>query len=122
MNNKIFTYLVCCLGLIIPGCNNEDAVSPNVAQSEQQSILDKASKQGAGSRNGATQISGIGYFDPGDDCNDVARHLDWACHVRHRTGRGPSRLSLLFRRRVRVLTEWNLPRKRERTLCRHVQR
>ena len=56
MNNKIFTYLVCCLGLIIPGCNNEDAVSPTVAQSEQQSILDKASKQGAGSRNGATQI------------------------------------------------------------------
>ena len=69
MNNKIFTHLICCLALILPGCSSDDAVSPNVAQSEQQSILDKASKQGAGSRNGATQISGIGYFNPGDACN-----------------------------------------------------
>jgi hypothetical protein len=69
MNNKIFTHLMCCLALILPGCSNEDAVSPNVAQSEQHSILDKASKQGAGSRNGATQLSGIGFYDPNDACN-----------------------------------------------------
>ena len=69
MNNKIFTQLICSLALILPSCNNDDAVSPNVAQSEQQSILDKASKQGAGSRNGATQISGVGFYDPNDACN-----------------------------------------------------
>ena len=116
MNNKIFTYLVCCLGLIIPGCNNEDAVSPNVAQSEQQSVLDKASKQGAGSRNGATQISGIGFYNPGDACNlSLDTSIGLATYAIE-LDRGPSRLSLLFRLRVRVLTEWNLPRKRERTL------
>ena len=69
MKNKLFTQLICCLALIIPSCSNEDAVSPNVAQSEQQSTLDKASKKGASARNGATQISGIGYFDPTDACN-----------------------------------------------------
>jgi hypothetical protein len=69
MNNKIFTYLICCLGLIIPGCSNEDAVSPNVAQSDQKSILDKASKQEAGSRNGATQVSGLGFYDADDLCD-----------------------------------------------------
>ena len=84
MNNKIFTHLICCLALILPGCSNEDAVSPNVAQSEQQSILDKASKQGAGSRNGATQISGVGFFDR------VMMRLSAArgCHVRHSNDRG----------------------------------
>ena len=69
MKNKIFTHLICCLALIIPGCNNDDAVSPKVAQSEQESMLDKASRQGAGSRNGATQVSGIGFYDPNDACN-----------------------------------------------------
>jgi len=69
MNNKLFTQLICCLALILPGCSNEDAVSPNQAQSEQQSILDKAGKQGAGSRNGATQFSGVGLYVPDDECN-----------------------------------------------------
>ena len=78
MNNKIFTQLICCLALMLPGCSNEDAVSPNVAQSEQQSILDKASKQGAGSRNGATQISGVGLFDAADECGLSGS----GCHLR----------------------------------------
>jgi len=78
MNNKHFTQLIFCLALILPGCSNEDAVSPNVAQSDQQSILDKASKQGAGSRNGATQISGIGLFDAADECGSLGQGATFA--------------------------------------------
>ena len=77
MNNKIFTYLIGCLALIVPGCNNDD-VSPQVAQSEQESFSGKASKQGAESRRGATQISGVGLFDANDECNSLGQGATFA--------------------------------------------
>ena len=63
MNNKTFIYLIFCLALINPGCSKDNAVSQKSAQSEQVSDLSK----------GATQLSGVGFFDATDACNAASQ-------------------------------------------------
>jgi hypothetical protein len=68
MNNKIFTgviIVIIWLALILPGCNKDNPASQKVTQSEQVSVLKKA--------GGATQISGVGFFDATDECNSAGQ-------------------------------------------------
>jgi hypothetical protein len=70
MNTKIFTGLIICLVLLIPGCNKDDAVSEKLTQSEEESVLSKA--------GGATQLSGVGFFDATDECNSPGQGAAYA--------------------------------------------
>ena len=48
MNNKIFNYLIFCLGLFLILCySNDDSLSPNLAQCDQESLLGNAGERGA---------------------------------------------------------------------------
>ena len=62
MNNKIFISLIFGLALIL-GCSKDLPMSPELAQSDQGSVLGKAA--------GANQISGIGTYATTDECDDV---------------------------------------------------
>jgi len=70
MNNKTFVRLIFCLGVIIVSCNKDDAVSEELTLSEQGSVLMKA--------RGATQISGVGFFDATDACNSPGQGAAYA--------------------------------------------
>lgn len=61
MNNKNFVWLILCFGLIFPGCSKVETVSRDLKPSEQGSVLMKTA--------GASQISGVGYFDATDACH-----------------------------------------------------
>ena len=65
MNSKIFILFIFCLALII-GCGKDNTVTQAQSQqgsvsSNQESVSKKAS--------GATQLSGIGFFDAADACD-----------------------------------------------------
>lgn len=68
MNNKIFISLIFCSGLIIPGCNKDVSVVPELEQSKQQSALAKTS--------GATHISSVGVYAATGEC--TAETADYA--------------------------------------------
>ena len=71
MNNKTFVRLIFCLGLIILGCSKDKSVSEQSTLSEQESVLMKAAR-------GATQISGVGFFDATDECNSAGQGAAYA--------------------------------------------
>lgn len=71
MNNKTFVRLIFCLGLIIFGCSKDKSVSEQSTLSEQESVLMKAAR-------GATQISGVGFFDATDVCNSAGQGASYA--------------------------------------------
>jgi len=73
MNNKIFIRLIFCLALIILGCSRDVPVSPELTQSKQGSVLAKA--------RGATQISGVGFFDEADACNSQSQGAAYAVRM-----------------------------------------
>jgi hypothetical protein len=70
MNNKIFIRLIFSLAVINLSCSKDDSVSRELTQSEQESALMKA--------QGATQISGVGYFDATDACNSASQGATFA--------------------------------------------
>ena len=70
MNNKTFIPLIFCVGLINLGCNKEYPVSEKLTLNEKVSALQKD--------GGATQISGIGYFDATDECNFLSQGAAYA--------------------------------------------
>jgi hypothetical protein len=75
MNNKIFTYLIFCLLLIILSCNKDDAVSEKLTQSEQGSVSRKSS--------GAQQISGVAFLAATGECEPL---IEGAAFVIKMTG------------------------------------
>lgn len=72
MNNKIFTCLIFCLAVIL-GCSKDSPVSQKLTQSKQGSVLSNAS--------GATQISGVGFFDATDECNAAGEGAAYAINM-----------------------------------------
>jgi hypothetical protein len=70
MNNKNLVCLIFCLGLISFGCNKSDGMCKELKPSEQASVSAQAS--------GATQISGIGFFDAKDACNALGNGATFA--------------------------------------------
>lgn len=66
MNNKTFIGMIFCVALI--GCS-KDNPAYDLAQSKQGSDL----KYAKGSSQGATQLSGIGFFDATDECNSAGQ-------------------------------------------------
>jgi len=70
MNIKTFVGLIFCLGLIIFGCKKNYRVSEESTQSEQGSVAKNAA--------GATQISGVGFFDATDACNSAGQGAAYA--------------------------------------------
>jgi hypothetical protein len=70
MNNRVFIRLIFCLALVIFGCSKDDPMFPELTQSERGSVLGKA--------GGATQISGVGFFDATDECNSASQGADLA--------------------------------------------
>jgi hypothetical protein len=70
MNNKTLYCLIFCLGLIILGCNNDNSVSEELTQSKEGSVLMKS--------GGATQISGVGFFDATDECGALSQGAAFA--------------------------------------------
>ena len=68
MNNKNFICLVFCLGLIVIGCSKDNPMSR-----EQGSDLSNAS--------GATQISGVGFFDATDECNSAGQGAAYSINM-----------------------------------------
>ena len=70
MNNKTFVRLIFCLGLIILGCNKDDAVSEKLTQNEQAIVSNRSV--------GAVQISGVGFFDATDECNSAGQGANYA--------------------------------------------
>lgn len=61
MNNTIFICLAFCLPLIMPGWSHDDAGLRQSNKSVQKPVI----KPG-----GAVQISGLGYYEIADECND----------------------------------------------------
>ena len=75
MKKKQFNFLIGFFALLILGCSTEDYGLQKMQQSALNPVLDEPSQQG---NSGATQISGVGYFDESDDCNSVAQGADFA--------------------------------------------
>jgi hypothetical protein len=73
MNIKTFVGLIFCLGLIIFGCKKNYRVSEELTVSEQESVAAKAA--------GATQISGVGFFDATDECNSAGQGAAYALNL-----------------------------------------
>lgn len=65
MNNKTFIGLSFYVALIIVGCSKDSPLE----QSEQEYDLSNTKK----ATQGATQLSGIGYFDVTDECNSAGQ-------------------------------------------------
>jgi len=71
MKHKAIIYLSFFLTVIFFACSKDkNAVSQKEAQSEEQTT--------ANNSNGATQISGIGYWDANDVCNSAGQGADFA--------------------------------------------
>lgn len=73
MKNKDFIYLIFCFSLITFGCS-EFPVPTDYA-------LDNLSSSSL-RVNGATQVSGIGYFDAEDECNSGAEGATYAIEMK----------------------------------------
>jgi len=69
MNNKTFISLIFCVALIIVGCSKDSPLFDDLAESKQESDLSYAKK----ATQGATQLSGIGFFDATDECNSAGQ-------------------------------------------------
>lgn len=61
MKNRNFVYLIFCCSLLIFGCSTEFPVSADFAEDNLASSSLRVS--------GATQVSGIGFFDAADECD-----------------------------------------------------
>jgi hypothetical protein len=72
MNTQIFFRLVCCVAIIILGCNKDDSVS-RLTQSKNDALTSKATQttQKQEKSTGATQISGVSRYATTDECNAV---------------------------------------------------
>jgi len=66
MNNKNLIRPIFCLALILLGCSKDNSLT----QSKQGSVLSNAS--------GATQISGVGFFDATDECGALSQGAAFA--------------------------------------------
>jgi hypothetical protein len=67
MNNKTFIGLIFCVALI--GCSKDSPLYQDLAQNKQGSDLSYAK----GATQGATQFSGVGFFDATDECNSAGQ-------------------------------------------------
>lgn len=70
MKNKTLIGLIFCVALIIVGCSKESSLDRDLATGKHESDLKKAT--------GATQLSGIGYFDAADECNSASQGAAYA--------------------------------------------
>jgi hypothetical protein len=70
MNNKFFICLILCVALIITSCSKEKLGSQDLNQT--------GNRSGINMSMGATQISGIGYYDAADDCGAVGQGAAYA--------------------------------------------
>jgi len=71
MNNKTFIGLIFCVALIIVGCSKDSSLYNDLTQDKQGSDLKKATQ-------GATQLSGIGFFSATDECNSAGQGADFS--------------------------------------------
>jgi len=71
MNNKAFIGLIFCVALV--GCSKDSPLFRDLAQNKQGSALSNV--------NGATQLSGIGFFDATDECNSPGQGAVYAINM-----------------------------------------
>ena len=74
MKRTQFNLLIGCFTLLILGCSTEDYELQNMPQSEFHPVLSQSNNQ---TNAGATQISGVGFFDEAAEC-DFAQGADFA--------------------------------------------
>jgi hypothetical protein len=70
---QLFSVLGVLTLVSVLGCSKNVRVSPEVTQSEQGSAVTKAA--------GATQISGVGFFDATDACNSAGQGAAYALNL-----------------------------------------
>lgn len=69
MENKTFYVLTFCITLIFFSCSTDSPVYPDMGKSEPESYSKNFIGAAQAEAQGATQVSGIGYFDADDECN-----------------------------------------------------
>lgn len=74
MNHKSFLGLIICVALIIGGCSKDSSVDQDLAQGSDLTNLKKATI-------GATQLSGVGYFDANDECNSAGQRATYSLNM-----------------------------------------
>ena len=81
-HNKSFSILIFCLALFILGCS-DPYLEPNAASQKAQKLTQSELKSASSDAVGATQISGVGFFDADDQCDSPGqgyhfrRNYDW---------------------------------------------
>ncbi|WP_276501243.1 hypothetical protein [Terrimonas pollutisoli] len=70
MKNRIFIYISFCLAFIILGCSKDNTEAKQLPADEPVSVLNRDA--------GATQISGVAFFDATDECNSPGQGAAYA--------------------------------------------
>ena len=70
MRNKAFIVLIFCVALITGGCSKDSSQDQDLAQGSDLNYL-----------KGATQLSGVGYFDATDECNSESQDATYSVNL-----------------------------------------
>jgi len=82
MNKANLIGMLFCAALLILGCSKDRSASPKLTQSGQESFSSNAKDVGVSSREaGATQLSGISYFDEADACDAAGQGATYALNM-----------------------------------------
>lgn len=73
MKNKTFYVLAFCSALILVSCSNDSPLYHDLGENEKGSTLSNLAGATQEVAQGATQISGVGFFDAADECNTAGQ-------------------------------------------------
>ena len=76
-HNKSFSILIFCLTLFILGCS-DPYVEPNAASEKSRQVTESELKSASNNAVGATQISGVAFFDAADPCDSPGQGAAYA--------------------------------------------
>ena len=71
MNKNVLSALGFYLALLSVGCSKDSIKSPETAQKNQEQTLSTSNDLSLMTANGATQVSGVGFYATTDECNAV---------------------------------------------------
>jgi len=78
MDNKNFSKLVFCLAIIALGCSKNNTMSPDQAKANQGVAFKNATELALSKVNGATQVSGVGYYASTGECEPLIEGAAYA--------------------------------------------
>jgi len=73
MKNKTFNALIFCVAFLFVSCSIDSPLQQDLAKSEQGSDVSDLTGATQEVAQGATQLSGIGFFDAADECNTAGQ-------------------------------------------------